>query len=159
MRQLVLDFLHNHAIPYTIYTHQPVVSVEDSKRIIHIEGCSGYKSLFVKDKKSDNYYMVVLPADKRADMRALAHYVGCEKFEFGTADKMLTMLGVVRGNVSPFCFICPQSQSVKLLLDYSIRTTSYVRFHPCDNTATLVLEREQFIKCMSLLNKTIIYVE
>lgn len=154
----VTTFLKDNSIPFQLHRHPPVVSVEDSCRLIHIDNCLGCKSLFVKDKKSDSYYMAVLPFYKRADMRGIARVVGKEKFEFATAEKMLETLQVVRGNVSPFCFLYPSSADVLLMLDSEIKTVENVRFHPLDNTATVVMKREDFLATMKLLNKVIIWI-
>jgi len=153
-KQVVYDFLDEHKIPYKKYFHEATVSVEDSKKIINIPDALGCKSLFVKDKKSDRYFMAVIPSDKRADMRGLAHYVGAEKFEFATAEKLSEYLDVIRGNVSPFCFLHPSSVSVGLLIDKKLMEVPVVRFHPCDNTATVSLSSKDFFKCMEFLGKT-----
>lgn len=154
----VLKFLDDNKVDFTLLRHPAVVSVEDSKHTLHL-GVMGWKSLFVKDKKSDRYFLAVLPADKRADMRALARYVNAEKFEFALPDKLLYYMGVSRGSVSPFCFLSPHSTSVTLLLDKQVYSCEKVRFHPCDNTATVIMKREDFFKCMALLNKKIIFVD
>ena len=100
----VTSFLQSLIIPYKLLRHPAVVTTEESKQIIHVDNCLSCKSLFVKDKKSDNYYMVVLTFDKRANMRDLASYVGCAKFEFATEEVLWQKLQVHRGSVSPYAF-------------------------------------------------------
>lgn len=159
MAQEVLDFLDKLGIKYTLYTHPAVVSVEESKRVLHIQDARGYKSLFVKDKKSQRFFLVVLPNNKRADMRALARYVGAEKFEFASQSALSEYLNVARGSVSPFCFVSPHAKDVGLLLDKEIGGQGKVRFHPCDNTKTVALESGDFIKFLQAFDKKIIWVE
>ncbi|HPG91919.1 MAG TPA: YbaK/EbsC family protein [Clostridia bacterium] len=158
-KQIVFDFLDKHKIAYKKYFHEATVSVEDSKRIIDIPDALGCKSLLVKDKKSDRYFLAVIPSDKRADMRGLAKYVGAEKFEFASAEKLLEFFDVTRGNVSPFCFLCPSSKSVGLLIDKKLTEVGQVRFHPCDNTATVSLTNQDFFVCMKILDKKAIITE
>ncbi len=155
----VLLFLDKNKIEYKLYRHEKAVSVEDSKRIIHIPDCLGCKSLFVKDKKSDRYFLLVLPNDKRAEMRNLAHYVGSEKFEFATEEKLMEYLGVVRGSVSPYCLLNPNSDKVNLLVDKQLVSSPFVRFHPCDNTASVVTTNKDFFNCMEIIGKSIIFVD
>ncbi len=159
MAQEVLDFLDKLQIEYTLYKHPAAVSVEESKRIIHIPDARGYKSLFVKDKKSERFFLAVLPNAKRADMRALARYVGAEKFEFATETALKEYLHVARGSVSPFCFIYPSSKSVGLLLDREVSLQGKVRFHPCDNTMSAALESNQFLRFLQAVDKKIIWTE
>lgn len=157
--QEVLDFLDKNGIDYSLHFHPKAVSVEDSLRLIHIPDCLGCKSLFVKDKKSDRYFLVVLPNDVRANMRFLAHYVDSEKFEFATEDKLMEYLGVVRGCVSPFCFVAHNCPDVSLLVHNSLLTQPRVRFHPNDNTASVVLSTQDFFKCMRIVGKKVIFVD
>lgn len=155
----VTGYLDSLGISYELIRHPAVVTTEESRQIIHIEGCMSCKSLYVKDKKSDNYYMIVLPFDKRAEMRGLASYVGCAKFEFATEDKLFEDLGVHRGSVSPFAFLNEVgSYRAPLLIDKEVWNASKVKFHPCDNTATVIVSGEDLRKFLDSINKRVIVV-
>ena len=89
---------------------------------------------------------MVLPFDKRADMRRLASYVGCTKFEFATEQVLEEHLHVHRGSVSPFAFLFEtQGRDAPLLIDEDIFKMPKVKFHPCDNTATVLLATADLI--------------
>lgn len=157
----VTDYLTKLGINYTLLHHPAVVTTEESKQIVHVDNCASCKSLYVKDKKSDNYYMVVLPFDKRADMRGLAAYVGCAKFEFATEEKLFADLGVHRGSVSPYAFLNEDTTkySAPLLVDREVWNAERVKFHPCDNTATVVVTLDDFKKFIASINKQTIVVD
>ena len=155
----VTSYLDRMGVSYELLRHEAVVTTEESRKIVHVEGCMSCKSLYVKDKKSDNYYMVVLPADKRADMRGLAGYVGCAKFEFATEDKLLRDLQVHRGSVSPFAFLNESERySAPLLIDATVWKADKVKFHPCDNTATVVLSGNDLKRFLESIGKRVIVV-
>ena len=155
----VKNYLDKIGVRYQLLRHEAVVTTEDSARIVHVDGCMSCKSLYVKDKKSDNFYMVVLPADKRAEMRGLASYVECAKFEFATEDKLFEDLQVHRGSVSPFAFLNEGSQySAPLLIDADVWNASKVKFHPCDNTATVVLSGSDLRYFLKSIGKQVIVV-
>lgn len=155
----VTNYLDSIGVRYELLRHPAVVTTEDSARIVHVDGCMSCKSLYVKDKKSDNFYMVVLPADKRADMRGLASYVNCAKFEFATEDKLWQDLQVHRGSVSPFAFLNESpGYSAPLLIDADVWTSSRVKFHPCDNTATVVLDTRDLKFFLESIGKRVIVV-
>ena len=159
MIQKVTNYLTSLGIQYELIRHPAVVTTEESRLIIHVDNCASCKSLYVKDKKSDNYYMVVLPAEKRADMRGLASYVGCAKFEFATEEKLFCDLGVHRGSVSPYAFLNEKSDySAKLLIDIDVWNSERVKFHPCDNTATIIVQTQDFKKFLESLRKETIVV-
>lgn len=155
----VTSYLDSIGVSYELLHHQAVVTTEESRQVVRVEGCMACKSLYVKDKKSDNYYLVVLPFDKRANMRGLASYVGCAKFEFATEDKLLADLGVHRGCVSPFAFLNEQgSYSAPLLIDVDAWNAEKIKFHPCDNTATVVLSGADLRKFVQSIGKEVVVV-
>lgn len=156
----VTGYLDKLGVSYRLLRHQAVITTEESRQIIHVDNCMSCKSLYVKDKKSDNYYLVVLPFDKRADMRGLASYVGCAKFEFAAEEKLLSDLGVHRGSVSPFAYLNENTDrySAPLLIDEEVWNADKVKFHPCDNTATVVLTLSDFKKFLASINKRVIVV-
>ena len=157
----VTDYLDQLNITYKLLRHPAVVTTDESAQIVHVDNCIGCKSLYVKDKKSDNFYMVVLPFYKRAQMRGLAAYVGCAKFEFATEEKLFADLGVHRGSVSPFAFLNEDTEkySAPLLIDVDVWNAPQVKFHPCDNTATVVVSLDDFKRYLASINKSTIVVE
>ena len=156
----VTSYLDSLGIDYQLLRHAAVVTTEESREVVRVEGCMSCKSLYVKDKKSDNYYMIVLPAEKRANMRGLASYVGCAKFEFATEDKLWADLQVHRGSVSPFAFLNEKPHcSAPLLIDVDVWNADKVKFHPCDNTATVVLSASGLKKFLESIAKTVVLVQ
>lgn len=155
----VTDYLKSLGVEYQLVRHPAVITTEESRQIVHVSDCASCKSLYVKDKKSDNYYMVVLPFDKRADMRGLAGYVGCAKFEFATEEKLFADLGVHRGSVSPYAYLNENpAYSAKLLIDVDVWNSQRVKFHPCDNTATVIVKTSDFKKFLESISKEVIVV-
>ena len=160
MIEKVLKYLDSIGVSYELLRHEAVVTTEQSRAIVHVDDCASCKSLYVKDKKSDNYYLVVLPFDKRADMRGLAAYVGCAKFEFATEEKLYEDLQVHRGSVSPYAFLNEKpTYSAKLLIDEDVWNANKVKFHPCDNTATVIVSLDGFKKFLASIGKEVILVQ
>lgn len=154
----VLAFLRENKIAFEILRHEPVVTCEDSAAVIQIPNCISCKSLFVKDKKSDNYYMLILPAYKRGNMRGLAAYAGCEKFEFASQEKLQEKLNATRGSVSPFSLLYDKENAVRVLIDRDVMESKLVKFHPNDNTATVVFDGKDLRSIMKIMSKNIIEI-
>ncbi len=157
----VTAYLDNLKISYSLIRHEAVVTTEESRQVIHVDNCMSCKSLYVKDKKSDNYYLVVLPFDVRANMRGLASYVNCAKFEFATEEKLFSDLHVHRGSVSPFAYLNEDASkySAPLLIHRDVWNAERVKFHPCDNTATVVLSLDGFKLFLKSINKDTVVVD
>ncbi len=160
MKNTVLTYLDSIGIDYNVIEHVAVVTAEQSSAIVHVDNCIGCKSLYVKDKKSDHYYMLVLPHHVRADMRGYASVVGCNKFEFATEDKLLEDMGVTRGSVSPYAYLYDKSKadSVPLLLHASVLDSPLVKFHPCDNSCTVVTTADDFVRYLKSTGINIIVI-
>lgn len=161
MIEKVTHYLDSLGVKYDLLRHEAVVTTEESRQVIHVDNCMSCKSLYVKDKKSDNFYMVVLPFDKRANMRGLASYVNCAKFEFATEEKLFADLSVHRGSVSPFAYLNEDvsKYSAPLLIDFDVWNANKVKFHPCDNTATVVLTLADFKKYLASIDKKVVVVK
>lgn len=153
MRDTVLTYLDELDISYRLIEHPVVVTAEQSSAIIHVDNCIGCKSLYVKDKKSNNCYMLVLPFAMRADMRGLASVVGCSKFEFATEQRLLDDMGVTRGSVSPYAYLYNRdiASRVPIIIDNSVLDSPLVKFHPCDNSCTVVTTVDDFCRYLDSL--------
>jgi Ala-tRNA(Pro) deacylase len=81
--------------------------------------------------------------------------------EFATEEKLLADLGVHRGSVSPFAYLNEDTTkySAPLLIDQSVWNANRVKFHPCDNTATVVLTLDDFKKYLTSIGKKVIVVD
>ena len=154
----VCDYLAQIGVEFQLLRHRAVVTTEESRQVIKVDGCMSCKSLYVKDKKSDDCFLVVLPFDKRADMRGLASYVGVAKFEFATEERLFRGLQVHRGSVSPFAFLNERSGNAPLLIDAEVWNAPKVKFHPCDNTATVVLSGDGLRTFLQSIGKRVVVV-
>lgn len=153
----VTNYLDSIAVKYQLIFHPRVVTTEQSRAVVNVDNCIACKSLYVKDKKSPRCYLMVLAFDKRAEMRQYAELVGTTKFEFATEQQLQQDLGVTRGSVSPFAFLNGGSD-VMLILDKDILDSPLVKFHPCDNSATVVLSTQDFVKYLNSIDKKYILV-
>ena len=68
-------------------------------------------------------------------------------------------LGVKPGSVSPFGLINDAEHHVYLFLDQQLKTADKISFHPNDNTASLVLLYNDFMKYLEYLGNTYEYID
>lgn len=130
-------------------THKAVFTCDDVLDV-EIPGQT-LKNLFVRDKASEKYYLVILPDDKRLDMKRLQELVGSKKLTFGKPPELMTKLGIEPGSVSPLCLLNNAARDVKLFIDREGWDATLVNIHPNENTASLVLDRENFHRLMKAL--------
>jgi Ala-tRNA(Pro) deacylase len=72
MKERIFTLLDQLAIDYTNYEHEPAFTCEDAKGI-DIPG-KRVKSLLLKNKQKNKFYMVVIEDDKRLDSNIIRKY-------------------------------------------------------------------------------------
>jgi Ala-tRNA(Pro) deacylase len=135
----VYDVLRQLGIPFTAYDHPPVFTSADADA--HWAGIDavGVKNLFLRNKKGDRHYLVVLPIAKQADLRHLVKVIGDDRLSFGSPERLMAQLGVTPGSVSPFGLINNPAKSVVVIVDEELRRAHGVILHPNLNAHSVVI--------------------
>lgn len=126
-------------ITYDTYTHPPVFNSEDvAAHWAAIDGTK-VKNLFLRNKKGDRHYLVILEVSKQADLRHLVKIVGDDRLSFGSPERLMATLGLTPGSVSPFGLIHDKSRGVRVVVDVDLRGANRLIFHPNINTASIAV--------------------
>ena len=126
-------------ISYEIYEHPPVFSADDATQHWRAIPATGVKNLFLRNKKGDRHYLVILRIDKEADLRHLVKVIGDDRLSFGSAERLQAKLGLSPGSVSPFGLINDPARSVRVIVDQDLRDAERLIFHPNRNTASVTV--------------------
>ncbi len=136
-------------IRYEHHEHPAVFNAEDASRIWDPIAGVQCKNLFLRNKKGDRHYLVVLEITKRADLKDLVKVVGDDRLSFGSPDRLMNELGLTPGSVSPFGLINDADGSVRVIIDADLQGKDRLIFHPNINTASVVVswdDLEKFLK-------------
>ncbi|MCC9296600.1 prolyl-tRNA synthetase associated domain-containing protein [Clostridium sp. MT-14] len=157
--QKVYDTLNEIGIEYEKYTHKPVYTVEDVNSLdIHIPG-DHTKNLFLRNRKGNVHYLVVLEDSKQADLKKLSKQIGSTPLSFASEKRLGKYLGLKPGSVSPFGLINDDDKCVRAIIDNDIFKAERVGFHPNVNTATLVISTRDFQKFLKWTKNRISYMK
>jgi Ala-tRNA(Pro) deacylase len=126
-------------ISYERHEHPAVFNAEDASRHWAPIGGTQCKNLFLRNKKGDRHYLVVLEISKRADLRDLVKLVGDDRLSFGSPERLMAKLGLTPGSVSPFGLLNDGDGSVRVLVDADLKGAERLIFHPNINTASVVI--------------------
>jgi Ala-tRNA(Pro) deacylase len=135
------QILADQHIEYERYDHAAVYTVEDVKRLVPSLPAAMTKNLFLRDHKGRRHFLVIVPADKRIDIKALHGTIGSSRLSFGSAKRLKKYLGVDPGSATVFALINDRDHQVELIMDASLWEQETFQFHPLVNTATLVISR------------------
>lgn len=145
-REKVLATLSELGIVYEIHEHPPVPTVEDAApfwKDIHATHC---KNLFFRNHKGNRHYLVILRHDRLLNIRDLEQRLRQGKLSFASPKRMEKYLGLTGGSVSVFGLINDEGNHVHLFLDDALKMAEKISFHPNDNTATLVIDRDSLLR-------------
>jgi Ala-tRNA(Pro) deacylase len=126
-------------VRYERHEHPAVFNAEDAAKIWDPIPGTQCKNLFLRNKKGDRHYLVILEIAKRADLKDLVKVVGDDRLSFGSPDRLMAKLGLTPGSVSPFGLINDADGSVRVIVDRDLRGKERLIFHPNINTATVVV--------------------
>ena len=86
-----------------VVTHEPILNYETANKVDEELGLTGTetKTLFLKSKKGDNYYLFITLASERMDSKLLKNVLG-EKINMVTGDEMIELTGMQPGCMTPF---------------------------------------------------------
>lgn len=158
-RQRVFDYLDAHAIRYTWYSHPEAPTCEIALRYCRQDGARHCKNLFLRNHKGDRHYLVCFDAAQRLAIRDLEQRLRQGKLSFASPERLERRLGLRPGSVSPFGLINDREQHVHLFLDSRMRDWERFAFHPNDNRATVLVDRDGFFRYLSAVGNSYEFVE
>jgi Ala-tRNA(Pro) deacylase len=144
------QFLAQNGIEYERHDHPAVYTVEEAGRLVPDLPAAKTKNLFLRDKKGQRHFLVIVPADKRVDIKALPDAVGSTRLSFGSAERLKKYLGVEPGAVTLFAIFNDPNHEVELVIDASLWLAEAFQFHPLVNTSTLVISRDNLKRFIAL---------
>ena len=140
------DLLARHDIEYERYDHPAVFTVEEAQRLVPELPGAKTKNLFLRDGKGRRHFLVVVPAQKRVDIKGLAKKTGAGRLSFASAQRLQKYLGVDPGSVTLLAVVNDPSHQVELLIDADTWQSEMFQFHPLVNTATLLIPKAALVK-------------
>lgn len=138
----VYDLLDQLEIPYEIVEHEATPTMEACQGIDHILGIRMCKNLFLCNRQQTQFYMLMMPDDKPFKTKELSKQIGSARLSFAKPEAMEAYLGITPGAVSIMGLMNDTENKVQLLVDEDLMVEEYIGCHPCVNTASMKLKRE-----------------
>ena len=137
----ILCLLDNWKISYTRTDHEPLRTVEDSKKVqnqfLSSENGGGHiKNLYLRDNKKQNV-LLVTEQDRQIDIKNVHRKLGVGRISFGSPERLMENLGVRPGAVTPLSMITGVQMEVRLFIDSALKNCKQIYVHPLVNDRTL----------------------
>jgi Ala-tRNA(Pro) deacylase len=155
----VYEVLKELQIPFDYYEHPPVPTIEEAMIYWKDIEAAHCKNLFFRNHKGDRHYLVVFHYLHKMDVRSLEQKLKQGKLSFASGWRLGKYLNLQAGSISPFGLIHDTACHVKLYLDDNLKNYSRLSFHPNDNTASLVIRQDDFLRYLDFTGNEREWVE
>jgi Ala-tRNA(Pro) deacylase len=146
------------AISYSAHQHPPIFTGDEAgEHWKNVPGV-GIKNLFLRNKKGDRHYLVILDVAKQVDLRHLVKVIGDDRFSFGSPDRLMSHLGVTPGSVSVFGLLHEGARNVQVIVDSDLRSADRLIFHPNDNRASVSITLRDFERFLESRPNTVRWI-
>lgn len=134
------DFLDRLGIKYQRTDHEPADNMEACRRIDQILGVIICKNLFLCNRQRTDFYLLMMPGDKKFKTKELSGQIGSARLSFADAAEMLEYLDIEPGAVSIMGLMNDRERKVRLLIDEDVLEDEYIGCHPCVCTSSLKIK-------------------
>lgn len=141
-------------IPYEYIEHPEAPTIAIAKQYWAGHDARHCKNLFFRNHKGNRHFLVCLDCDRDMDIHAIEKILKQGKLSFASEPRLERYLGVKPGSVTPFGLINDSEHHVHVFLDENLRQAGKVSFHPCVNTASLILRLADFVRFMDYTGNT-----
>ncbi len=140
------DLLDELGIKYQRTDHERADNMEACNEIDAILGVIICKNLFLCNRQKTNFYLLMMPGDKKFKTKELSSQIGSSRLSFADAEDMLKYLDIEPGAVSIMGLMNDKEHNVQLLIDEDVLEAEYLGCHPCVCTSSLKMKTKDVIE-------------
>ena len=156
----VYDYLDNLGIEYDRVDHAAYDTMEDCTATDELLGVSTVKNLLLCNSQKTEFYMLLMPADKKFKTKELSKQIGSARLSFASGELMEELLDITPGSLTILGLINDADKRVRLLIDRDVMQSEYIVAHPCINTSSLKIKTDDIMKVfLPSLKRDPIFVE
>ena len=146
-REEIVALLQEKGVSFELAEHPPVYTIDEmlALKLPHPKDIA--KNLFLRDDKKQNYYLIVLREDKKADLKKIRSVLAARPLRFASEEDLEAYLGVTTGAVTPFGLLNDTEHKVKACVDKDLKR-GLVGVHPNENTATVYLQAKALVELL-----------
>ncbi len=133
-------------IDYQYIEHPPAPTIEIAKTYWEGYDAQHCKNLFFRNHKGDRHYLVILDCDQNMNIHDIEKLLKQGKLSFASEQRLMKHLGLTPGSVTPFGLIRDTERHVHLFMDKRLQNAKKLSFHPCINTASIIITQEDFLR-------------
>ncbi len=150
----VYDHLEKLNIKFHYREHPPVNTIEEATKYWKNYDSGRCKNIFLRNHKGNKHYLVILEHLRKLNMKDLEVRLKQGKLTFASEERLMKYLGLKPGSVSPFGLVNDNNRHVHLFIDETLLEFDNLSFHPNENTASLIISKNDFMKFLDYRGNT-----
>lgn len=151
--------LDSHSIGYQYIEHPPAPTIEIAKQYWKGYDAKHCKNLFFRNHKGNKHFLVLLDCDQNMDIHSIEKILKQGKLSFASEQRLMKYLGLTPGSVTPFGLINDKEHHVHVFLDKTLQQSEKLSFHPCINTASLIIQQNDLIRFLEYCQNSYEWIE
>ena len=157
-KEKVLKKLDELNIKYKLINHPPVYTIEEMEKLNLEEKDNIVKNLFLKNSNGKNHYLLVLKANKKADLKSIKHQIKSTSLSLASEERLEKHLGILKGAVTPLGIINDEKHCVNVIIDEDLKNENLIGVHPNVNTSTVFISYDDMIRFINHFGNEIFYI-
>ena len=141
--------LDDLTIPFEYIEHPAAPTIDIARQYWKGHDAKHCKNLFFRNHKGNRHYLVILDCDCDMAIHSIEKQLRQGKLSFASDQRLMKYLGVSPGSVTPFGLINDDEHHVYVFLDENLQHAQRLSFHPCINTASLIISKDDFLRFMA----------
>lgn len=140
------DLLDRLGVDYQRIDHPAAETMEVCEDIDRALGTLICKNLFLCNRQQTQFYLLMMPGDKRFLTKELSHQLGVARLSFASGEQMEALLDTHPGSVSVLGLMNDLDNRVQLVIDTPVTQSETFGCHPCKNTSSLKLRTADLLE-------------
>ena len=138
--------LDSLGVAYDRVDHDFADTIEACEAVEQVLGEKICKNLFLCNRQETNFYLLLLPGDKKFKTKEVSSQLGVARLSFGNETYMEKFLDITPGSVSILGLMNDKENHVQLLIDEDLLKEPYIGCHPCINTSSLKINMKDMME-------------
>jgi Ala-tRNA(Pro) deacylase len=159
----IYDIFDEMGIEHELHEHPPFRTCEDAESWCreNTDELSGEsKNLFLRDRKGNEYYLVVMESKKRLDLKKLQKTIAERRLSFASEETLKRYLNLAPGSVSVLALIFDGARDVNVIFDTDLLKYEKLHYHPPGrNDQTVILKTKDLKRFMDWTGNSLRFIK
>lgn len=135
----VYEKLRENSVRFERVDNDSISTMEECAEVGEVLGTEICKSILACTRNKSEYYLIIMPGDKRFVSKFASKAIGSSRLSFASAEDMEELLGTTPGNASPMAVVNDTDGRVRLVIDKELAGEEYIACNVGVNTTHIKL--------------------